>query len=94
MRWPVDFQRDGDWWDLWTGRLHISKATNPFNSKEEFRISESPGYWYFEWRGYQIAWRRKWTVWKDHPFRGRNIRLYDQFGTFARNTIPAERGSK
>lgn len=78
----ICFHRDDDWWDFWIGRLGISKHSSLFREKGA-HISEAPGFWYFEYGAYQLAWRRKWTVWKDHPYRARNIRLYDQFGTFA-----------
>ena len=82
----IVFHRDGDWWDFWIGRLCVSRGSIRFPDAEKrrIRISEAPGYWYIEWLDYQIAWKRKWIVWGDHPFKGRNIRLYDQFGTFAK----------
>ncbi len=73
------FIRTGGWWDFYIGRLHIGKS---FRLHKNFEINKAPGFWYIEWLDYQIAWKRKWTVWEDHPYKGRNIRLYDQFGTF------------
>jgi len=83
----IYFRRDGDWWDFDIGRLRISYWSKCAFERRDF-IAKAPGYWYFNLGEYQVAWKRKYIVWGDHPFRGRNIRLYDQFGTFAKKDLP------
>lgn len=81
-RWYVAWEPDGDWWTLVLWRLEITYRPCALVHRRWPQFHEAPGVWIFDWGYWHIIWWRKWTVWRDHPWRWHNIQLYDQFGTF------------
>ena len=72
------------------GRLAIYQRLFPkflYPGELRFALDEAPGFWYFQLGHWRVSWRRRWIVWGPRdPWRGDNIRHYDQFGTWESRT--------